>query len=89
MVEKQHFQPKERHFDWERRYEHDAWRVTTPEMSHRFSVGLAEGGLLPQYVDNCVPGPVFWWDRHLTPAEHGICEQALTLALGELPSDAS
>jgi hypothetical protein len=78
-----------RPFDWEKRYEHDAWKMTGSEMAHRFSVALAEGGLHPQYRDDCVPGPIFWWDRKLTSSEHGIAERALTLAMGEFPLDGS
>lgn len=79
-----------RRFDWEKRYEHEAWRVTDAEMGHRFDTALAEGGLPAQFLDVSSPaGPIFWWDRKLTAAESGICEKALALAIGELPPDAS
>lgn len=77
-----------RSFDWEKRWEHTAWRTTSTDMAHRFSVGLAEGGLPPQFIDIANPvGPLFWWDRKLTPAEVAIARQALTLAIGEFPDD--
>ena len=80
--------PGERSFDWEKRYEHDAWRTTSEEMAHRFSVGLTEGGLSPQFLDLANPiGPLFWWDRKLTPDERSIARRALTLAMEGSPDD--
>ncbi len=89
MSECSGFRPIVKAFDWEKRYQHDAWKVTDSAMGHRFAAAIAEGGLLPQYRDDCNPGPIFWWDRHLTPAEHGVCERGLELAMGFLPEDAS
>lgn len=91
MDDSQQMLPEHRPYDWEKRWEYDAWRVMSSETAHRFSVALAEGGLPPQFIDIANPvGPLFWWDRRLTLPEIGIAEKALALALGgELPMDAS
>lgn len=77
-----------RRFDWEKRYQHAAWKVIGPEMADRFSAALCEGGLLPQYRDDQEesperPGIIFWWDRNLTSKESTIARRAMDLATGE------
>lgn len=82
--------PERRTFDWEKRYEHDAWRVTTAQEAIRFAVGLAEGGCPAQYQSEEINGSlIFWWDRHLNGREHDIAVKALSLAVGHTPDDVS